>query len=473
MSSKDNSSFSVERRRILKAGAATAIGSAGLSAASSTLGQQAGASQAQGGAGPAINTGTNVGRPFRGFVKNVDTGVSSVEDLTLLPIQPRQVLIRVEATAPCYSNAAQSIGLTPSPPPGVEFAASTSSSIPNHAGVGIVEEVGPQVRRVRPGDRVVFAVTSQCGQCYHCLQGNANYCDFTFGADVYPPFAELSDGTPVSADAGLGGFSELAVLNEEYCCPVFTDVPPAELSLLGDLLGAGVAACMSLAQVKPGGDLVVFGAGVVGLGAVQGAKIMSANQVIVIEPIQYRREMALQLGATTVLDPNELGDDLVAAVRDLCVDPTGNRRFAGGVGPNTTTWADISHGADYVICAAGMDMSPPSPSVEPSPDPTGILPMQQALECTRRGGDCMWMGLYNGEVTLPATRLALTGWTIHPGNVGGMHVMRDMPKLVRLIEQGSLDAQSVLQGIYSLDETEQANREIADRTQIANAIVFN
>jgi S-(hydroxymethyl)glutathione dehydrogenase/alcohol dehydrogenase len=408
-----------------------------------------------------VATGTNVGRRFRGFVQF--QGRSSVEDLRLLPMDPRQVLIRVEASAPCYTSTASILGLQPA------FAAQSSQAIvPNHTAVGVVEEVGTLVKRVKQGDRVIVGVTSQCGQCLQCLQGSPDMCQFTFGGDVFPPFAQLSDGTPVRAELGISGFSELMVSFEEYCCPVFTDVPPTELSLLGDQLASGAAAGMCRMRIEPGSDVVVFGAGPVGIGAVQAARIMSAGRIIVVEPIRYRREIATALGATTTLDPNAEGDGLVERLRELTATHT-DQRFSGGASPRAG-FAAGGRGADFTICTVGRDNSPPA--VERGPDPTGLLPMQQAWNCTRVGGHVMFMGIVLGNLTLPAIGVALTGRTIHPGQQGGINMMRDLPRFVRLMERGQLDARRMIQGSYSINQIVEACRAIADRTQLANVVRF-
>ena len=436
-------------------------------AGSAVLGGAALAQQVQ---APAVVRGANSGRKFRGYVSRLGMP-SAVEELTLLPLQPRQVLVRVEACAPCYTTIPGALGRTrPPAPPGGLPPNAPRAQVPNHATVGIVEEAGPLVKRVQAGDHVIIAGTSQCGQCYQCLHGAPDYCQFTFGGEVFPPFATASDGSPVVAQAGIGGMSELTVTTEEYCCPIFTSVPPVELSLLGDQLTSGFAAGMCRMRVEAGSDLVVFGAGPVGLGAVQAGRVMGAAQVIVIEPIRYRREMALKLGATLALDPNVEGTGLVEKIRDLCKGPT-DRKFAGGMGWVTAGLASNARGADFVIDAVGRDNVPPK--VERGPDPTGLLPMQQAWECTRMGGHVMFMGLVQGNLSLPGTAVALLGRTIHPGQQGGFHMMRDIPRFVRLMERGLLDAKTMIQGTYRLDQSAEACQEIADRTKVATVVLMS
>jgi S-(hydroxymethyl)glutathione dehydrogenase / alcohol dehydrogenase len=407
---------------------------------------------------PAIQTRTSTGRPFRGLVRH-GTGLT-VEDLQLRAIEPRQVVIRSQAVAPCYTVVWGGALATTQ---------SRRAYVPNHCGFGVVENIGPDVKRVQVGDRVVVAGTSQCGACYQCLHGRPDYCQFTFGGDNFPAFAEMRDGTPVFAEAGIGGMSEVMVAYEEYCVPVFTDLPAAELTLLGDQLTSGFAAGQCDMRFEAGSDVVVFGAGPVGVGAIQAGRVLGASQVIAIDPVRYRREFALKMGATSVLDPVAEGGGIVERIREMCKGPT-DRRFAGG-----TTWSKapnvaMARGADFVVEAAGAQIAPPK--VEPQPDPTNVTTVRQAWDCTRMGGHVMLMGLTLQDVPLPGVSLALLGRTIHPGQQGGLHMMRDIPRFVKLIERGRLDAKSMITKTYRLADGRQSVQDVADRTVITGVILF-
>ena len=437
----------ISRRSLLKTGA-TAIAGAGVVAAG------AAAAQPQ---APAVQTGTQTGRRFRGFVRH-GTG-SGLEDLRLKAIQPRQVVVRAEAAAPCYTSVRGAIGTNQA----------RRAQVPNHCGLGVVEAVGPDVRRVQRGDRVVIAGTSQCGVCYQCLHGRPDYCQFTSGGDDFPAFAEMADGTPVFAEAGIGGFSELMVVFEEYCVPVFTDVPPAELCLLGDQLTSGFAAGQSLVKFEPGSDVVIFGAGPVGVGAIQAGRVMSAAQVIVVEPIKYRRDFAMKMGATAVLDPNVEGANIVERIREMCKGPN-DRRFAGGTTWVKSPFAAQSRGADFTVECAGFQAMPPK--FETQPDPTNVTTVRYAWDCTRMGGHTMLMGFTLQEVSFPGPALALLGRTIHPGQQGGLHMMRDIPRFVKLIEKGKLDAKSMITRTYGVNDIRQAWQDCGERAIIAGVVLF-
>ena len=235
------------------------------------------------------------------------------------------------------------------------------------------------------------------------------------------------------AQAGIGGMSEVMTAFEEYCVPVSPILPAAQLTLLGDQLASGFAAGHADMHFQPGSDVVVFGAGPVGLGAVQAGRVMGAGQVIVVDPIKYRREFAMKVGATTTLDPNAEGDGIVERIRELCRGPN-DRRFAGGVSWGRAANAVMSRGADFVVEAAGYQAHPPK--VETQPDPTNVKTVQQAWDCTRAGGHVMLMGFTLQQVSFPGPSLAIFGRTIHPGQQGGLHVMRDIPRYVKLIEEG-------------------------------------
>jgi S-(hydroxymethyl)glutathione dehydrogenase/alcohol dehydrogenase len=112
------------------------------------------------------------------------------------------------------------------------------------------------------------------------------------------------------------------------------------------------------------------------------------------------------------------------------------------------------------------------PKVEPQPDPTNVKTVQQAWDCTRAGGHVMLMGFTLQPVSFPGASLALFGRTIHPGQQGGLHVMRDIPRYVKLIEKGKIDATSVITKKYTLDEGRQAVQDTADRTIITGVIEF-
>ena len=159
-----------------------------------------------------------------------------------------------------------------------------------------------------------------------------------------------------------------------------------------------------------------------------------AGQVIAIDPVRYRREFALKMGATMVLDPVAEGDGLVERVRELCRGPN-DRRFAGGASWGRAGNAVMARGADFVVEAAGLQAFPPK--VEAQPDPTNVKTVQQAWDCTRMGGHVMLMGFTLQPVSFPGASLALLGRTIHPGQQGGLHVHARHPAVREADREGN------------------------------------
>jgi S-(hydroxymethyl)glutathione dehydrogenase/alcohol dehydrogenase len=388
----------------------------------------------------------------------------SIEQVTLLALAPRQVLVRTQAAHCSYSISPRVLG-------GAGAGATADSGptdnvvrVVGNGGVGIVEAVGAQVKRVKVGDQVVVAETAQCGQCYNCLRGRADIClNSAIGPTGQPlvPIGQLTDGTPVLQQNNEGGLSELMVPFEERCVPVFTKVPPAELSLLSCVASCGLAATHTLGPVEPGANAVVLGAGPVGLSAIQGARIRGATQIIAVDPIRARRELALKLGATTALDPNAEGKGLVAKIRSLCVGPLDSRVFAGGG----------NNGPDNVIEAVGGDLYPPKAEV--GPDPNGVMSLQQAWDLCSMVGHLVTVSTgQRGTFSVQGTQWANGSKNHHSGNMAGANAMRDVPRYVRLIETKQFDAKSLITATFPLERVREAFQAVADRTTVAAVIVF-
>jgi threonine dehydrogenase-like Zn-dependent dehydrogenase len=211
---------------------------------------------------------------------------------------------------------------------------------------------------------------------------------------------------------------------------------------------------------------------------VQGARIMGAAQIIAVEPIAYRRELARTLGATTVLDPHVEGDGLVDKIKDMTKGPLSSI-FGGGRDYNavgTSSFANTRtrpYGPDFVIEAVGGDRFPPKAGA--GPDPTGIKPLEQAWAMTGGSGHLTTIGIgQTGNVSFPAATWAISGRTHHSGQLGGgANSFRDMQRFVNLIEKGLYDARSLATGIYRLEQTKEAFQAAADRTTVAAIVVWS
>jgi S-(hydroxymethyl)glutathione dehydrogenase/alcohol dehydrogenase len=454
----------LSRRRLLRASAAAAAGGAALFAQAGAIAQQA----------PSVVTQ----RRFKAWISRGDgPGRTTLQDVTLRPIAGRQVLVRTEATNLCYTLVPAVLGLSPPPAPAQPPVPGALAGPPSrrrindmaviqgHGGVGIVEAVGPEVRRVQVGDRVCVSGTPHCGACYRCLRGRSDMCQFlsAIGADDLVAIGDLADGTPVYENSHIGGLAEVMVTFEEWVVPIFTTKPAAEVGMVcgcTSVAGLGATVAHGLVAIEPASSVAVVGCGPIGLSAVQGARIAGATTIIAIEPIAQRREMALQVGATHALDPNAESDGLVERVRALTTWPT-DRLWAGGRNPGGRR---PGAGADFVIEAAGLDAV--TPRLERGPDPTGILPMQQAYRMTALGGHIVTTGAVRGDIALPGNLFSFGGITHHSGQAGGCSPMRDIPRFVELLEKGQFDARSLATSVVPLERLLEAYEEVAYRTTI-------
>src|SRR6201992_2107769 len=174
-----------------------------------------------------------------------------------------------------------------------------------HQGAGIIEAVGPNVTRCQPGDHVVCSFIPACGVCRYCSTGHQNLCDW--GAQMMTGM--LADGTfrfhdDGGADLGgfcmLGTFAERAVISQNSCVPIEQDIPFDVAALTGCGVPTGWGTAVYAAGVRAGETVVIFGAGGVGTNAVQGARYAGAANVIVVDPVAFKRDNALAFGATQV-----------------------------------------------------------------------------------------------------------------------------------------------------------------------------
>lgn len=451
----------VSRRDLLKHGASAVAGASLLVVSGNTLGGTAFAQA------PAIATGTQAGRRFRAYLTPPGQRARGVDTVTLNAIHEHQVLIRTEAAQACYSIV-NLLGPAPAPPapaPGAPPPPPPAAAIGGHGGVGIVEAVGSSVRRVQVGERVIVPVTANCGQCWNCLRSRGDFCTAAAGRPVFPVGA-MSDGTPVNGT--LGGFAELMVAWEEQTVPVAVNASSAELSLLSCVMSTGLGLALKRMPIEPGSDVLVLGAGPLGLSAVQGARIQGASQIIVVEPVQYRRDLATKVGATTVLDPNAFSlADLTTKIRELCM-PKVNRSFAGARGPNLA-----AYGPMYILEAVGGDRFPPK--VPSGPDPTGVQSLQLAWNVCPTGGIIRTCGVgqgANATITFPAGQWSNAGKTHLPGNFAGVNTFRDIPTFAKFIDTKQFDAKSLVGETFLLERSKEALQVAADRTSISSVVTF-
>jgi S-(hydroxymethyl)glutathione dehydrogenase/alcohol dehydrogenase len=349
-----------------------------------------------------------------------------VEEVELRPPGPGEVIVRIEATSVCITDALATHGVSFVPQP----------TILGHAAAGVVEEIGPGVTRVRPGQRAVVAATPECGECYWCVRDQPAWCAELAGG-VFPPrfVATRGDGTRISADGGTGAYAEKMNLREIGVIAVDADVPFEHLCLLGCGVTSGLGAVFGLAEVQPGASVAVVGCGQLGLWMIQAARVAGAVQIVAVEPRAERRAVAAQLGATDLVDPVD-GDPVeqVLALTD-------------------------GRGVDVGLEAAGPAEA-----------------MVQAFLMTRRAGTVVPTGMTRDSmtetITLPAIEFGVGARRVHGCQYGGAHIRRDIPRFARMLEAGLVDPGPIVSRTFALDEVNDALRAAENRELIGGVITY-
>jgi S-(hydroxymethyl)glutathione dehydrogenase/alcohol dehydrogenase len=343
-----------------------------------------------------------------------------VENLAQPAVGPRDVLVRIAASGICHSDLNVVRGRSALPFP----------IVPGHEACGIVEEVGPDVRRVRVADRVLASVSPACGACWWCLNAMSNHCEK--GAVVRTKQRYLlSTGESAVAMCGCGTFAEAMVVDEASVVAVETDLADEELALLGCGVTTGVGAVLNTAGVVPGSSVVVIGCGGVGQSVIQGARIAGAITIVAVDPAPGRREVSLRLGATHAVDP--AAADPVEEVRALT----------------------HGRGADYGFEVVGR------PEL-----------MVQAFNATRCEGTVVLVGMppVGANLTLPAMGAVFSGKRLVGSVVGGSQILRDFPRFIRLAETGKLNLGSMVSKRIKLDDIN-AGLDMVERAEGIRAVI--
>ena len=216
----------------------------------------------------------------------------SIEEVELDPPGPGEVLVKIAASGMCHSDEHLVTGDLPFALP----------IIGGHEGAGVVQEVGEGVSWLSPGDHVVFGFIPSCGRCPSCSTGHQNLCDLGallgLGRQVDGTSRHHAKGQDLGLMCMLGTFAHHTVVNEASCIKIDNDVPLDRACLLGCGVVTGWGSSVYAAEVKPGDTVAVVGVGGIGANAIQGAKLAGAKRVIAIDPVEFKREKAMEFGAT-------------------------------------------------------------------------------------------------------------------------------------------------------------------------------
>jgi S-(hydroxymethyl)glutathione dehydrogenase / alcohol dehydrogenase len=318
------------------------------------------------------------------------------------------VLVRLVACGVCHTDLYTASGADPS---------GYAPTVLGHEGAGVVESVGADVASLAPGDRVVTLFSPQCRECVHCLDPRTNLC---LAIREEQNKGHLPDGTTrISRDGegirhfmGCSTFAEYTVMPEIALAKVSPEAPFEHACLFACGLSTGLGAAIDTAAVRPGSSCVVFGAGMVGLGAVAGCRLQGAERIVCVDLSPQRLELARGQGATDLL---EGGEGAVERILEL----------TGGFG------------ADYTFEATG-----------------NVAVMRQAVEAARMGwGLCTVAGVAGrGETLDVVPRLLITGRRIAGSSFGGVKGRDQVPALVDRYLAGEIDLEPFVSHRIGLDD---------------------
>ncbi len=338
----------------------------------------------------------------------------SVEEIELDPPKAGEVLVKIVASGMCHSDehlvTGDLAGVTPEPP-----------LIGGHEGAGIVLEVGSGVFSVAPGDHVVFGFVPACGRCPSCASGHSNLCDMNV---ITATGMQLSDGTSRHHDkdghdlalgvGALGTFAHHTVVNEASCIKIEKDLPLDKACLLGCGVVTGWGSAVYAADVQPGDMVAVVGCGGIGSNAIQGARMAGAAVIAAIDPVEFKREKAMEFGATVT---HASIQDAMAALPE-------------------TTW---NRGFDKVIMTCGVGNG-------------DVL------------GEAFWLGgkrskivvtnihpIGETSIAIPAIFLTVMEKQLIGSLFGSGNPRKDIPRLLELYSQGQLDLDGLVTKTYPIE----------------------
>jgi NDMA-dependent alcohol dehydrogenase len=343
--------------------------------------------------------------------------------------EPRQdeVKVRVLACGVCHSDWHCATGDYP-----VEYPILTG-----HEGVGIVEELGENVTRLKVGDHVVLSWMPACGHCRNCVRGRGQLCErgaalLTGRRSDGSARVRTADGVELGQFAFLGAYSEQVVVPEDGCIVVDRDLPLAKLSLVGCRLPTGWGAVNRTACVEAGASALVVGLGGVGMSAVQGLRSAGATTIVAADIVD-KESAAIKFGATHFI--NVADGDLLRKVQEI-----------------------VGDGVDYAFDCIGK----------------GEV-QSQTVESLRVGGKAVWVGvapIHQQSVRLNAWELTLFQKSILGTCYGGASPFELAPVLLEMYRNGAVQVEELITAEYGLDEINAAYEDMLAGRNICGVINF-
>jgi S-(hydroxymethyl)glutathione dehydrogenase/alcohol dehydrogenase len=346
-----------------------------------------------------------------------------IEDIQIGKPGPHEVLIRTAAAGVCHSDLHFAQGSYAYPLPVVL----------GHESAGIVEQVGSEVRGVKPGDHVITCVSAFCGHCEHCLTGHMSLCispDTRRGKAEEPRLHKVEE--KISQFSHLSSFAEQMLIHEHACVAIRKDMPLDRAALIGCAVMTGVGAAIHTSNVRAGETVAVIGCGGIGLAVINGAAIAGAGRIIAIDRIGSKLNLAKHFGATDVV--NAADGDAVAQVMEL-------------------TKGGVHHSFE----AIGLKQT-----------------AEQAFSMLARGGTANIIGMIPQGVKIELHGADFLGEKRIQGSLmGSNHFPIDMPRLVDFYMSGKLKLDELISRRIKLEQINEAFEELKTGELARSVIMFD
>jgi NDMA-dependent alcohol dehydrogenase len=366
----------------------------------------------------------------------------SVEEVDLDPPKRGEVLVKLVGSGLCHSDEHLLTGDLILPDEAQkELGIQQLPVIGGHEGAGEVVEVGPEVSGLAVGDHVVFGFIPSCGRCPSCATGHQNLCDL--GQYLFAG-RQVSDMTSRhharGQDLGLmcciGTFGEYTVANEASCIKIENDIPLDKAALVGCGVTTGWGSAVYAAEVQPGESVVVIGCGGVGMNAVQGAAMAGARHIVAVDPVEFKREQAQVFGATHSAPSIE---EATALVNDL-------------------TWGAMANKAIITVGVGAGEL------------------IQPALGLVSKGGRVVHTSVAPFSVDNVSLNLfELTMWEkqLVGAIFGSANPRRDIPRLLRLYQEGKLKLDELVTRTYPLSDINVGYQDMRDGNNVRGMVMYD
>ncbi|MEL7302323.1 MAG: S-(hydroxymethyl)glutathione dehydrogenase/class III alcohol dehydrogenase [Pseudomonadota bacterium] len=341
-----------------------------------------------------------------------------------------EVLVEIKATGICHTDE---FTLSGADPEGI------FPAILGHEGAGVVQEVGPGVTSLKPGDHVIPLYTPECRECDYCLNPKTNLCQkirSTQGQGVMPDGTSRFSykGKPVMHYMGTSTFANHTVLPEISLAKVNADAPFDKICYIGCGVTTGIGAVTNTAKVEPGSNVIVFGLGGIGLNVIQGARMVGANMIVGVDMNNDKKAWGEKFGMTHFVNPNEVEGDLVAHLVEL-----------------------TDGGADYTFeCIGNVDV------------------MRTALEACHKGwGESVIIGVAGAGKEIATRPFQLVTGRVWRGTAfGGARGRTDVPKIVDWYMDGKIDIDPMITHTLPLEDINKGFDLMHEGKSIRSVVVF-